>query len=223
MNVAVRTYGATPEIVGVLDPAFHEYMHYMYLPIRMPRFKGSPLRPVRLPDRLQFARDMVWEAINREERVYGNEWDYVYLTARRGYATPGNPLNRPGWHADGFGTYDINYVWTDRFPTLFAVQEFHEVSADHRTSIGQFEQQIRPENVVTYGDGLMMRLDPFVIHAAPEIPAPGGERSFLKVSFSNNRYDLVGNSHNYLFDYDWPMHRRNAARNDPARAGRDSS
>jgi hypothetical protein len=223
MIVTQRTYGSAPELVGHFDPDFHEYMHYMYLPVRMPRFRNSPLRPVRLPERLAFARDMVWEAINREERVYGNEWDYVYLTARRGYATPGNPLNRPGWHADGFGTDDINYVWTDRFPTLFAEQEFDDVSPDHLVSIAQFESQIRPETVVTYGDNLIMRLDPYVIHASPEIPAPGGERSFLKVSFSNSRYNLIGNSHNYMFDYDWPMHSRTAVRNDPARAGGDAS
>ena len=217
------TYGTAPEIVGLFEPDFHEYMHFMYLPIRMPKI--SNLQPVRMPKRLSFARDMVWEAINREERVYGNQWDYVYLTARRGWATPGNPLNRPGWHSDSFGKPDINYVWTDRFPTVFAEGPFRDISDDHIVSIRQFEQQIaeNPEiATTTYGDSLIMRLNSSVIHAAPEIPDPGGSRSFIKVSFSNERWNLVGNSHNHLFDYDWPLFERAPIRNDPARANADA-
>lgn len=36
----------------------------------------------------------------------------------------------------------------------------------------------------------------------------------------NNRYNLAGNSHNYLFDYKWDMHPRAKTRNDPAYCGR---
>jgi hypothetical protein len=32
---------------------------------------------------------------------------------------------------------------------------------------------------------------------------------------------LKGNSHNYLFDYDWKMWDRDVLRNDPAYAGKD--
>ena len=84
-----------------------------------------------------------------------------------------------------------------------------------------FAEQVDPARIRTYPDKTLMRLDPSVIHAAPEIPAPGGERSFFKVSFSNSRYNLRGNSRNYLLDYDWPMYDRAAVRNDPAHAGQD--
>lgn len=225
------TYGSAPELQGTFTPDFHEYLHYMYLPIIIPDDSdgadGSYSRPksllhldIALPKRLEFARPMIEHAIT-EERMRGNEWDHVYLTARRGFATPGNPLNRPGWHSDGFGTEDINYVWTDRYPTLFAVQKFENITDDHIDSIAAFEEQIDPASVITYGDRILMRLDPYVIHAAPEIPAPGGERSFLKVSFANSRYNLLGNSHNHLLDYDWKMHTREAVRNDPARTNAD--
>lgn len=213
----MSNYGHAPETVGVYDLDFSEYMHYMYLPVSLPSSRGV----ISLPPRLEFARNMITDAILLERIEKHTEWDYIYVTARRGYATPGNPLNRPGWHADGFGTPDVNYVWTDRFPTMFAVQEFAGISLNHADSIRQFEEQIDPTKVRTYADRVLQRLDPFVIHAAPTIPAPGGERSFFKVSFSNERYNLIGNSHNHLLDYDWPMYSREQLRNDPARAGSD--
>jgi hypothetical protein len=75
---------------------------------------------------------------------------------------------------------------------------------------------------VTYGDRVLMRLDSSVIHTAPEIPAPGDNRSFIKVSFSNERWNLSGNSHNYLFEYEWQLFDRAPIRNDPARANADA-
>lgn len=222
-------YGKEPIDFGNYPLAeWKEFMHYMYLPIAMPNQDG-----IRLPPRLEFARDLIEETIRLEDATQymlgfdGKRFDYVYLTMRRGFATPGNPLNRPGWHSDGFGTDDVNYVWTDRFPTYFALQEFHNISDDHNESIMQFTQQINlarcdgVDPIWTYPDNQLLRLDSSVIHRAPEIPAPGGVRSFLKVSFSNSRYNLAGNSHNYLFDYDWDMFDRNEVRNDPARAEAD--
>lgn len=213
-------YGGAPKTLGRYDLELVEYMHYMYLPIRFP---GYSTFDYRIPKNLGFAEELVSKILAEERNTYGNQWDYVYLTARRGFATPGNPLNRPGWHADGFGTSDINYVWTDRYPTLFAVQEFQGINEEHVESIKAFEDQIQKDKIVTFPDKVVLRLDPSVIHAAPEIPAPGGERSFFKISFSNDKYNLAGNSHNYEFDYHWEMYKRDEVRNDPARAGKDAA
>lgn len=215
----MNDYGKAPEAIGTYDLDFTEYMHYMYLPVCIAEIDAR----IVLPERLKFAQKMVVDALMVELIEHRTNWKYIYVTARRGFATPGNPLNRPGWHADGFGTEDINYVWTDRYPTLFAVQEFTDISTEHTDSMRQFEDQIDPASIVKYPDKVLQRLDPFVIHAAPEIPAPGGERSFFKVSFSNTRYNLRGNSHNHLLNYDWPMHDRAAVRNDPARAESDAA
>ena len=233
--------GVAPWSMGVHELDFTEYMHWMYLPVFIDE-SPAELDPftepfdLRIPPNLAFATDLVNMAYGHE-LVLGNRWRYVYLTARRGFATPGNPLNRPGWHLDGFGTPDVNYVWTDRFPTDFVVGDVSRVqdpiTDDHELSMLQFEAIARVAarnlstpglpRIVHYDDGELLRLDSTVLHAAPEIPAPGGERSFLKISFSDDRYDLVGNAHNHLFDYDWPMHPRAAVRNDPASAGKDSS
>lgn len=209
-------YGRAPEDLGAFDPDWTEYMHYLYLPVMMPYQPG-----LRLPERLDFLREAITYA-EYHERQQGNRFDYVYVTARRGYASPGNPLNRPGWHADGFGTDDINYIWSDRYPTQFAVQEFYGISNDHVLSVEQFTAQIANDNIVTFPDKMLLRLDPSVIHCTPIIPPPGGNRSFFKISLSNSEYNLEGNSHNHLFDYTWRMWNRDEVRNDPAYAGGDS-
>lgn len=209
------TYGIPPLVLGHYELDWHEYMHYLYLPVKM---AGS--LDVRLPQQLDFLLPLVAEICAREGAVTRDS--YVYVTARRGYATPGNPINRPGWHCDGFGTADVNYIWTDRWPTRFAIQGFGEVSCDHMRSIEQFEARVDAQSIVAYDECQLLRLDPFVVHAAPEIPEPGGDRSFLKISVSPDRYNLEGNSHNFLFDYDWHMWTRAEVRNHPQYAGGDA-
>jgi hypothetical protein len=219
MTLSSKSYGNAPTEVGRFEPAWTEYMHYLYLPVAMPG-QGR-----RMPERLRCIEEIIGAVIDFEIAWRDTpDWmfdHYIYVTARRGYATPGNPLNRPGWHADGFGSDDVNYIWTDRYPTRFALQQFVDISDDHVRSAEQFEEQVVPSRIVTYPDHTLLRLDPSVIHATPEIPPPGGERSFLKISLSRDRYNLLGNSHNYLFDYDWKMWSREEVRNDPAYAGGD--
>jgi hypothetical protein len=192
-------------------------MHYLYLPVVMPGHRG-----VRLPERLQFLRPIVDLVCAQEDIAVSLPDYYVYVTARRGWASPDNPLNRPGWHSDGFGTNDVNYIWADRFPTRFAIQEFVDISDNHVDSLRQFEEQSDEDSVVVYPDCSLLRLDPEVIHATPVVPPPGGERSFFKISVSSERYNLAGNSHNYLFDYEWRMWSRSEIRNDPNYAGGDA-
>lgn len=211
-------YGAAPEEIEHFDPKWTEFMHYCYLPVKFPDSLDDRM-DVRLPERLRFLRSLVCDIIGREM------WTgYVYVTARRGYAAPTDPLNRPGWHTDGFGTTDINYIWTDRWPTQFFLGTYGGISDDHIRSAEQFAYgaSYMPNRITTYPAKQVLRLDSTMIHSTPEIPEPGGMRSFFKISLSGQKYNLVGNSHNYLFEYDWDMHDRDTLRNDPAFAGKDS-
>lgn len=203
-------FGTRPQEVSVMSLEWDEYMHFMYLPVAMVGERG-----LRLPPNLEFARSLVNVVMALESQDEERPSQNVYVTARRGFATPGRPLNRPGWHTDGFGSDDINYIWSDRFPTLFAEQSFRDISPDHARSMEQFQEQLRVERVRTYPERMVLRLDQTVVHCVPEIPAPGGERGFVKVSVSPNRYDLRGNSHNHLFEYNWKMAHRSLERNDP--------
>lgn len=208
----MRAYDATPCPVGSFDFDLPEFMHYLYLPVMM---TGD--HPVcRLPRNVQCCAPL----LNRVLDIVKDRFDYVYLSARRGWATPGNALNRPGWHTDGFGTDDINFIWWNGAGTRFSVQEFSNISEDHLVSQRQFYEQVRYSGVTFYPEKTLYMIDRYVVHAAPEILA-AGPRSFIKLSCSNERYNLVGNSHNYLFEYDWRMAAREAVRNDPHKAGAD--
>ena len=40
-------------------------------------------------------------------------------------------------------------------------------------------------------------------------------RTFIKISYSTDKYDLIGNSHNHEIDYRWEMRERGTMRNVP--------
>lgn len=196
-------YGQKPLIGGqiILEPS--EMCFVQYMPIKMLGGK------VRIPKHL----DWVWPLIC-EFGIQGNEDQLMYLTAKHLYVTPNNMGNRPGWHSDGFGTDDINFIWCDKFPTEFCIQDF-ELSEDCEESLVQMENQAKEENVQTYGENTLLMLDKYNIHRVPL----GGEgyRTFVKISLSKDLYNLKGNAHNYLFDYDWDMVVRSDQRNHPSK------
>ncbi len=76
------------------------------------------------------------------------------------------------------------------------------------------EDQARSENIRTYPVNTLLRLDQYVIHRVAPNAAPG-YRAFVKISVSKARYNLKGNAHNYLLNYEWEMHSRDATRNHP--------
>lgn len=194
-------YGAPPADLG----RFH---------LRKPELMFVQDMPVKLAGNWQWAvpRNLqCFEPLLRA--IYADRADYVYLTAKHVFVSAGEVPNRPGWHTDGFGTDDTNYVWYDRIPTEFCVQDF-SLSIDHTLSMVQMQQQARPQNVRTFPALTLLRLDAGVVHR-PAVCHEDGFRVFAKVSVSRHRYDLEGNAHNYLLNYAWPPRPRDLARNNP--------
>lgn len=211
----MRVYGKLPVYLGLFNFTLPEVMYYLYLPIRMPTGHD-----IRIPPNLQCCRGLVDACLNYADGK-ALDYEYLYLSARKGWASPDNPLNRPGWHADGFGTTDLNFVWWEGPGTRFAIQSFEGILPDHNRSLTQFDEQVRDEAVVTYPQHGLYAIDPSVVHATPIIKPPGCMRQYVKVSMSNHRYNLENNSHNYLFVYQWPLHSRETLRNDPHKAQND--
>lgn len=228
-SIDVGRFGEEPVRVGQWSgKPFTELMHWLYLPIHLPGTDSFEGRLITVPQTLtaQDIDDIVHIALCDYEDNVGSWLDkYVYVTARRGFATPDNPLNRVGWHTDGFGTSDTNYIWSDRCPTRWLNADgfgLGDVPTDHIDSQTYFE------TIAQHYDGIeemlpriVYRLSPYVVHCTPNIPAPGAMRSWVKVSISEHRYNLVGNSHNWDLDYDWDMIDRDVLRNDPAKASHD--
>lgn len=208
-------YGKEPKVIGKFILECPEMMAYLYLPIKM---RGKAYDWKHLPARLRWTKPLIREVFNQEGLLLHDK--YVYLTAKHLYASPDNPVNRPGWHSDGFGTNDINYIWSDVHPTVFAVQKFQNISDDHELSMKQMTEQVSPLGLTQYGEDSLLRLDQYSIHRAPIIDQ-GCMRTFVKISISPFKYNLKGNSHNYKMDYDWGMYERSEVRNDPHAEGKD--
>ena len=74
------------------------------------------------------------------------------------------------------------------------------------------EEQAKLENNYSFPDKTLVRMGRSVLRVGPYIE---GHRVFVKVTFSQEKFNLLGNSHNYLIDYDWPMRKRRKERNVP--------
>lgn len=204
-------YGELPKELGIFEVECKEMMFYQYLPIKMPN-ETHPIYEQRLKCFDKLIGVICCDFIG-EFGLDNYVGSYVYFTAKHLYQMPNCSFNRMGWHSDGFLTDDINYIWCDKYPTIFNKTDFN-LPLNDLLSMEEMEKQAMPFNNVTYKENQLLRLNQFNIHKVAPIEK-GGMRTFLKVSISKDKYDLIGNSHNYLLDYNWKMKQRNEVRNIP--------
>lgn len=180
----MKIYSKMPEVVGNFKLNPEEFCYHVYMPIKCDQLY--------LPESLHWTKPLLF-AIRPEDYRF----KFWYLTVKymwiEGYG------NREGWHIDGFGSDDINYIWSDCNPTEFCVQEF-DLTEDHLVSLYEMEQQALPENCIRVRNNDFLRLTPDVVHRPVKVNEPT-LRAFVKVSCSNNRYNLKGNSSNPELPY----------------------
>ncbi len=204
-------YGELPKVIRKIKVDCKEMMFYQYLPIKLIGQENFDIE-----QRLYPFHDLILYSMIDFRENFGLEKlidSYVYLTAKRQFQSKSKLFNRPGYHSDGFLTDDINYIWSDKNPTIFNSTNF-KLTLDDEVSLKEMEEQALPENEVTYFDNTLLRLNQFNIHKVDE-NIEAGFRTFVKISFSQDKYDLEGNSHNYFLDYDWEMKPRKESRNIP--------
>jgi hypothetical protein len=193
-----------PINIGKFTTTCRELMYVLYLPVRL-----AGQHTVTIPKSLSGYNDLVNMALAYEgDKANGK---YVYLTVKRLWAEPHCVGGRPGWHTDGFGTDDINYVWVDKDPTEFCNQKF-DLSDDHNFSLVQMKVQARQENILCYPELDVIRVDASHVHRCP-VNVTSGYRTFARVSISDNKYNLAGNARNHDIDYNWTMNDRSLERN----------
>ena len=205
-------YGAPPIDLGLIDISPSEMMFWLYCPIKLPGDYHAQM-PLNL---FRF-----WPIVRAVKEDCGiNRWkdNYVYITAKTLFVTADNPGNRPGWHSDGFMTDDLNYVWSDCNGTLFW-EPGKRISfvQDHMASLAEMEQAANVGPHMVYPDKHLLRLDQSVIHRVADVHTPR-IRTFVKISISPDRYDLIGNSVNHSLAPDWQYFERGDDRNAPAAA-----
>ena len=209
-------YGAPPIDLGLIDISPKEMMFWLYCPVMIPGW-GGLVMPKNL---LQFQPlvERVCEDVMDRHGVQFLADRYVYLTAKTLFVSADNPGNRPGWHSDGFMTDDLNYIWSDCNGTLFwEPQRRVSFVQDHMDSLVEMQAAAHVGPHTVYPDKHLLRLDQSVIHRVADVKAPR-VRSFVKISISKDKYDLVGNSVNHELAPDWKYFERAADRNAPAKA-----
>jgi hypothetical protein len=207
-------YGQLPEVIGSFETQGGEYFSYQYLLIKL---LGHNFYKVER--RLHEFCPLIDIVVRDYIKTFGYEDhldSYIYLTAKRQYQKKNCGFNRSGWHSDGFNSLDTNYIWTSSQPTIFNNSKFN-LSKDDKLSLKEMEEQADPQNNITFPLNSILRLNQYVIHKVGEIEE--GVRTFVKISFSKDKYDLEGNSHNWELSYNWTMRPRNKERNIPQQLG----
>jgi hypothetical protein len=198
-------YGSLPEDLGVYQVKGAEMMFTQYLPIKLTESIRIAYEPRFRP--YKHIIDIACTDFIREFGYDKYRESYVYLTVKNMYQLPeGNSFNREGYHSDGFLTNDINYIWSDKFPTVFNTSDF-KLSLNDRLSLREMKEQAKAWYNKIYTEGSLLKLDQYCIHKVGEVTHLS-MRNFVKVSISRDKYNLEGNSHNYLLDYDWVMKKR---------------
>lgn len=197
---------ARPGVVRVLD-----------LPIKMP---DDPV--YRLPQALAQFTDVVARIARCELTVNPRPEDYyAYLTIDQRWVAPGTLHREAPCHVDGFQgarwspkcRINHSYTVSDLLPTAYYPQPFDlraldetkhdffwEMNAQVADTNEAHRWQPRPAELTL--------MDAYCVHRGVENDGPAPVyRTWLRLSFEERRrvFDRLGNGHNPLFDYDWPM------------------
>lgn len=207
----MKRYGELPKYLGLHEVNCDEMMFYQYLPIKL----AGQTKPI-VEKRLKCFEELIGNICCDFVGEFGLDRfvnNYIYLTAKKMYQVNGCSFNRKGYHSDGFLTDDINYVWCDKNPTVFNFSKFN-LTLDDSVSLQEMEEQADENRIETYPENSLLRLNQYNIHRVSNLESLC-LRTFVKVSFSLDKYDLKGNSKNHLLDYDWKMRERKSERNIP--------
>lgn len=202
-------YNKPPKCLGQEDIPVKEFFSYTYLPIKFP--EGD----IVVESRLKIFNKIIGRVACDFVGSYGlNRFteSYMYITAKNLYQKPNAGFNRTGWHSDGFLTDDISYIWSNKQPTIFNSGDFY-LSNDDEASMMEMEEQADNSLNYTFPNNSIIRMDQFSIHKVGEFEV--GPRAFIKICFSKDKYNLVGNSINYELDYNWDYVDRKETRNIP--------
>lgn len=229
-----------PVVVGALKQTSKFSMlhgdvgfRFLDLPLHMPG-KGWQV-PCELA---QFSE--LLSKISDHERLINPEFDkhYVYITVDQADVPPDKTQRRPGWHSDSYITMETRidtsddslkqtmqptdniYVISDNIPTEYSPGPFSLEGIDPEdcaSVLNRFKECAQNATPLTYPSYTILRLDPYAIHR-PSVNKSNHttQRTFVKVSVSQNIYNKTGNAHNSLFAYSWPMVPRDSeVRNHP--------
>lgn len=200
-----RAVFGAPNVPRVLD-----------MPIKFP---GSS---VRLPaDFAQFA-GVIERILNLEAALNPECLDeyYCYLTVDQGTVRPDTLQREAPCHVDGFQgarwspkvRINHTYVVSDALPTTYYVQPFDFSLLDEtkHNFFWEMNRQVahtKSAHAWRPKENEINLIDAYTVHRGSEAPEETF-RTWIRLSFEVRQFDRLGNAHNPMFRYRWPMVQR---------------
>lgn len=175
----------------------------------------------RLPRLLLPYLDAIRIAIETERAInedfLANEDAYhAYITIDQKVVEPHRTQRRQGFHGDAFMTpenadlgrptfTENTYLVCDRLPTEFKPGPFDisNVYPHIPACLAHFDELAARQRTVTLSPYTVARITPYDIHSpAVNHSDEPVRRTFVKITFSRERFNRVGNAANPLHDYD---------------------
>lgn len=189
-----------------------EFCNHTYMCIKQ---KG--MSEYQIPDNLQSVVDPILAGVHElSSHLYENDWLYnCYLTIKHEFVNPGSIGNRPGWHIDGFLSDQYNFIWCDALPTEICQNNF-ELTLDHKISLQEMLIQSAGNNAFHLGlsSNVLYELNQHCVHR-PTVNKTSKAilRTFIKVTFSKEDFNCIGNAWNYKLPHIKPHVSRSENRN----------
>ena len=170
-----------------------------------------------IPDNLkELVHSVICDIYTLNPKLYDNDWTkYCYLTIKKMYVQPNSYGNREGFHIDGFLSDQENFIWSDceETPTEVSIGKF-ELSKSHETSLTEmviqasynFTEQLKPLHLYDMNQSVVHR-------PTKNLNSEAVLRTFIKVTYSKELFNCVGNAWNYKLPHIKPVIKRNQSRN----------
>jgi hypothetical protein len=183
------------------------------LPIKFP---GSE---VRLPATFRAFAPLLQQILDYELAINPTCYDeyYAYLTVDQGWVDHDELLREAPCHVDGFQgarwqpkqRCNHSYTVANCIPTVYYDQpfDFAGIDAAQYDFFWEMNCQVAATNSAHAwrpADWEITLMDGYTVHRGDEASMPAF-RTFVRLSFETRIFDRLGNAHNPLFRYDWPM------------------
>jgi fructose-1,6-bisphosphatase/inositol monophosphatase family enzyme len=210
-----------PAIVGWIPEAARSTMstprgdRVQDLPFLMPE------QGYRMPELLAPYLDAIRIAIEAERAINSDFAEHegayhAYITIDQKRVAPHRTQRRQGFHGDAFLTpenadlsraalTENTYLVCDALPTEFKPGPFDiaDVYPDIPACLARFDELAAAQPTLTMPAYAVFRITPFCVHS-PAVNHSDAtlDRTFLKITFSRERFNRDGNAINPLFRYD---------------------
>jgi len=185
------------------------------LPIKFPFSKYRlPRELSQFQETVQIAADY-WHSINPEY----SDYYYCYLSVAQSEVPPGCFQRRGHLHTDGFQSHwldtplftDFTFFVSDTASTEFYLQEFDVSKLDpsKHNYFKYFAQNLRVEPLKLREPYEIVGMDTYTLHKSIRNSySYRVKRTFVRIMYSVIRWQSQVNAHNPMFDYAWPIVKR---------------